>query len=247
MRTFPIVTGNSRQSAVWPASHITFDDLYERLRTPLRTSETVAQYQKMSKGERDEAKDKGGFMAGVLRGTRRRKTEVLSRSMITLDGDKLTPSFLEEYGFLYQYSSIVYTTHSHTPDAPRARIIIPLSRDVSVEETNAISRLSAAEWGIEMFDPCSYEVNQLMYWPTCPDDGEYICERFDGELLDPDEFLAGYPDWRDASKLPQAPSEKRKLDNQQKKQEDPLTKNGVVGLFCRTYSITSAIETFLCI
>lgn len=245
MRTFPIVTGNSRQSAVWPASRITFDDLYERLRTPLRTSETVEQYQKMTKGERDEAKDKGGFMAGILKGTRRRKTEVVSRSMITLDGDKLTKTFLEEYGFLYQYASIVYTTHSHTPDAPRARIVIPLTRDVSVEEANAISRLSAAEWGIEMFDPCSYEVNQLMYWPTCPDDGEYICERYDGELLDPDEFLAGYPDWKDASKLPQAPSEKRKLDNQQKKQEDPLTKNGVVGLFCRTYSITSAIETFL--
>jgi len=241
MRKFTICTGNSRQAAVWPASTITFEELFERLKTPIRTSETAEQYHKMKKGEKDEAKDKGGFMAGTLKGTRRKKNEVVSRSMVILDADKLTVTFLEEYDLLHRYKSIIYTTHSHTPEKPRARIILPLSRDVTVEECNAISRYSAEEWGMEIFDPCSFEVNQLMYWPTCPSDGEYICREYDGELLDPDEFLAQYPDWKDPTKLPQAEGEKKQFENQKKKQEDPLGKEGIVGAYCRAHSMSDVM------
>ena len=60
----------------------------------------------------------------------------------------------------------------------------------------------AAELGIDMFDECSFIPNQLMYWPTCPSNGEYICKFFDGELLDPDAILAAHPDWQDCSLLP---------------------------------------------
>jgi hypothetical protein len=60
----------------------------------------------------------------------------------------------------------------------------------------------AAELGIDMFDECSFIPNQLMYWPTCPSNGEYICEFFDGELLDPDKILAAHPNWQDCSLLP---------------------------------------------
>ena len=47
----------------------------------------------MTKAEKDQIKDKGGFLAGQLKGTKRKKTEVISRSMITLDCDKVKNRF----------------------------------------------------------------------------------------------------------------------------------------------------------
>ena len=38
----------------------------------------------------------------------------------------------------------------------------------------------ADQWGIEQFDVCSYKVNQLMYWPTTPADGEFVCRITEG-------------------------------------------------------------------
>jgi hypothetical protein len=116
---------------------------------------------------------------------------------------------------------------------------------VSADEFVAISRYMAAELGIDMFDECSFIPNQLMYWPTCPSNGEYICKFFDGNLLDPDTILAAHPNWQDCSLLPTTSRESKVSKPSQKPQEDPLVKSGVVGAFCRAYSITAAIDKFL--
>ena len=245
MRKYTICTGNSRLSDTWPASEVSFDELCERLKTPLRTSETTAQYKKMPKAERDAAKDKGGFVMGRLKGTRRKKEEVASRSGITLDGDKLKPDFIEWYRENHQYKSILYTTHSHTPEQPRGRIIIPTTRDMKPEEANAIARYLAAWIGINQIDPCSFKINQMMYWPTCSSDGEYICEVYDGEELDPDVFLSDYPNWRDVTTLPRTPGEKKVIEGVSEKQKDPLAKSGVVGAVCRAYTIQEIIDRYL--
>jgi len=245
MRKLPFCLGSSRQAATWHPALMTLDELWDRLVTPIRTPETTAQYHKLKKAEKDAIKDKGGFLAGTLKGSRRRKTEVVSRSMITLDCDKLSISFFDEYEFLNRYLSIVYTTHTHLPESPRARILIPLTRDVTPEEYNAIARYLADETGMEMIDPCSFEVNQLMYWPTASVDGEYICRRYEGDWLDPDAFLSEHPNWKDCAALPTAPAEKAAVEKQRKKQEDPLTKEGSIGLFCRAYTAQRGMRTFL--
>ena len=41
--------------------------LVERNRTPVRTAETVLEYMKMTKEERVEAKDVGGYLGGWLK------------------------------------------------------------------------------------------------------------------------------------------------------------------------------------
>lgn len=245
MRKLSFCFGNSRQAAAWYPTQMGLDELWDRLVTPIRTPETTEQYHKMKKGEKDAIKDKGGFLAGTLKGTRRKKSDVVSRSMITLDCDKLNPAFFEEYEFLGSYLSIVYTTHTHLPEAPRARVLIPLARDAAPEEYNAIARYLADEIGMEMVDPCSFEINQLMYWPTSSSDGEYICRRYEGDWLDPDAFLSAHPGWRDCASLPAAPSEKETLERQRGKQEDPLGKDGIVGTFCRAYTIQEAMRAFL--
>jgi putative DNA primase/helicase len=197
------------------------------------------------KPKRDEIKDKGGFVGGHLRDNLRKVGNVACRSMWTPDLDNATPDFVAALEAKLAFKCAVYSTHSHTPEAPRLRIVAPFSRDVSADEFVAISRYMAANIGIDMFDECSFIPNQLMYWPTCPTNGEYLCEFFDGELLDPDAILEAHPNWRDCSLLPTTSRESRVSKPSQQKQEDPLAKTGVVGAFCRAYSITAVIDTFL--
>ena len=245
MRELKIAYGSSCFAKVWSNKTITFDALCERLKNTIRTPETVEEYPKLSKTERDRAKDKGGMVGGWLKQGRRKAANVECRSMLTHDIDSADPDFLERYRMLNQYASCLYSTHSHTPEAPRYRIITPLTRDVSPEEYLALTRLLAKEWGIDCVDSCSYRAHQLMYWPTTPSNGEYVFERFDGAWLNPDAFLSAHPGWRDVSLLPTSSRESTLIDRQRKQQADPLAKPGIVGAFCRTYSIEEAIDTFL--
>jgi len=245
MRELKIALGNSRQAKFWSNKTMPFEDICERLKTPIRTTETVEEYAKLPKPKRDEIKDKGGFVGGHLRDNLRKVGNVACRSMWTPDLDNATPDFVAALEAKLAFKCAVYSTHSHTPEAPRLRIVAPFSRDVSADEFVAISRYMAANIGIDMFDECSFIPNQLMYWPTCPTNGEYLCEFFDGELLDPDAILEAHPNWRDCSLLPTTSRESRVSKPSQQKQEDPLAKTGVVGAFCRAYSITAVIDTFL--
>lgn len=245
MQDFNIAYGNSVSAKHWSNKKITWDGLKEKLKTTTRTTDTVAEYKKMKRADKDAAKDRGGFVAGQLKGGLRKKENVVSRSMLTMDADQLNPGFIESYPALTDLKTIIYTTHGHTPEAPRARFIIPFTRDVTPDEYEAIARYFADEWGIDQFDECSYHINQLMFWPTTPADGEYIFKDVDGEALDPDAFLASWPNWRDCSLLPTSSRESRVWKSEGKKQEDPLTKKGIVGAFCRAYSIHDVIEKFL--
>jgi len=247
MRDLSYAIGNSCYAKKWSNKTITFDGICKRLKNTIRTAETVEEYPKLPKTERDRIKDKGGFVGGVLKDGRRKRGNVVSRSMLTHDTDHADVDFLDIYGIECRYVSCIYSTHGHTPEAPRLRIITPLTRDVTPEEYVALTRYLAAEWGIEQFDGCSYRPHQLMYWPSTPANGEYIFRDFvDGcEWLDPDEYLAKYPGWRDFSQLPTASKESAAINREMKRQADPLEKTGVVGAFCRSYDVAEAIEQFL--
>lgn len=143
MRELNIAYGNNRQAKRWVNKTIRFDDLKERLRVPIRTTESAEEYAKMSRAQRDTAKDHGGFVAGVLKGGRRKVDTVESRSMVALDGDRIDAAFLEGYETLCPYTSALYTTHSSTEENPRVRLVFPLTRDVTPEEFVAVSRYLA--------------------------------------------------------------------------------------------------------
>ena len=168
MRELNIAYGNNRQAKRWVNKTIRFDNLKERLKVTIRTTESAEEYAKMSRAQRDAAKDHGGFVAGVLKGGRRKVDTVESRSMVALDGDRIDAAFLDSYESLCPYASALYTTHSSTEENPRVRLVFPLTRDVTPEEFVAVSRYLAQMLGIDYFDECSYQPNQLMYWPsTC--------------------------------------------------------------------------------
>lgn len=245
-RELSISIGNNRFTKKWNYRAISFDELKERLKSPVRTSETVAEYAKMTKLERDATKDHGGFVCGTLKDGIRKISAVESRSILSFDGDYISPEFLESFEDTFPYGAVLYSTHSSTPEAPRVRILCPLTSDVTPEEFVAVSRFVAESIGIEYFDECSYRTNQLMYWPSVPYDGVYVYKEVDKPWLDPDEVLSSHPEWTDPENLPVSSREKKTFNREHKKVKDPLTKEGTVGLFNRAYyPVTLALEEFL--
>lgn len=245
MRELKISYGRSANALKWSNGTIAWEALCEKLKTTVRTAETMEQYRNMSRQEREAVKDIGGFVGGHLKNSRRRVENVESRSLLTLDADSAGKDFLDRFLQKCGYAAAIYTTHGHTPEAPRYRIVMPFAQDITPDCYAAVARLYAAQWGIDQFDVCSYRVNQLMYWPSTPSDAEYICRIIDGEFMDAMQFLSAYPDWRDCSKLPIASKEKPPRDVGGRKQEDPLAKEGTVGAFCRTYTIHDVITKYL--
>lgn len=247
-RPLSIATGRSRMETKWKNRQMAYSELIERLQTPTRTPETAAEYRKMSKTDRDNVKDVGGFVGGSLKQGRRKAENLSSRSMITLDLDDVSTSLEDLWDGLtitQDYEVLLYTTHSHTARRPRVRLVIPLSRNALPDEYQAVARRVAEEIGMEMFDDTTYEPSRLMYWPSASEDGEYIFKRQKGDWLDVEYYLDTYLDWRDTSFWPTSSRQEVRLLHDMKKQEDPLAKGGIIGAFCRTYSISRAIDKLL--
>ena len=240
-----IAVGNSRMDKKWKNRDISWEDLCQRVSSTIRTTETVEEYRKLKKGAQDNIKDVGGFVGGQLREGRRKNGMVLCRSMLTLDMDYGEPGIWDEIDLLHDFRCCVYSTHKHTPEHPRLRIIIPLARDITENEYPAVARMVAKEIGIDLFDDTTYEACRLMYWPSTSANGEFFYKTKDGPLLDPDAYLAKYADWHDASTWPVSSRQSEAVRRSITQQADPLEKPGIVGAFCRAYTIEEAIETFL--
>lgn len=246
MRSLPIAYGGNRHAKTWTNKTITFGELKECLKVTIRTPESAEEYARFLKAQKDTVKDHGGFVAGVLQGGRRKIDAVQSRSMVALDGDRIDAAFLENYEVNAYYTSALYTTHSHSPENPRVRIIYPLTRDVTPDEFVAVARYLADMLGIDYFDECSYLPNQLMYWPSTPSNGEFVYKETNSGWLDPDDFLGAHPEWKDPAQLPTSSRESKANTVHFQKVQDPLEKEGVVGLFNRTYfPINLALDEFL--
>ena len=240
-----IAVGNSRMDKKWKNRDISWEDLCQRVSSTIRTTETVEEYRKLKKGAQDNIKDVGGFVGGQLREGRRKNGMVLCRSMLTLDMDYGEPGIWDEIDLLHDFRCCVYSTHKHTPEHPRLRMIIPLARDITENEYPAVARMVAEEIGIDLFDDTTYEACRLMYWPSTSANGEFFYQTKEGSLLDPDAYLAKYADWHDASTWPVSSRQSEAVRRSITQQADPLGKPGIVGAFCRAYSIEEAIETFL--
>ena len=240
-----VSTGNSRMEKVWNGQEMELDTFRERISVTYTTSETVEQYRKMPKAKQDSIKDVGGFVLGRLRDGRRKKDSVISRSGLTLDMDYATPDIVEQLEMLFPFYCLIYSTHKSTPEKPRLRLIVPLTREVTGDEYMAVARKVAEDIGIELFDDTTYEPSRLMYWPSTSCDGVFLFREIKGEFLDPDNVLARYTDWHNTAEWPVSKRQEKVVAREVKRQADPLTKSGLVGAFCRTYSVQDAIEKFL--
>lgn len=247
-RKLMISTAGSRKAIHWPKSELLWSEFTDRLRVPVRSTETMEEYLALPKSRQAELKDVGGFVGGTFENDRRKSAYVQGRDLLTLDLDNIPAGQADDV--LKRVAGLgcaaaVYSTRKHAGYAPRLRVIIPLDRTATADEYEPAARKSAALIGMELCDPTTFDPCRLMYWPSCCSDGEFICEVYDHPFCSLDGLLGMYKDWRDVTEWPQVPGSDAIQRRRLARQEDPTSKKGLVGAFCRTYSITAAMETFI--
>lgn len=237
--------------------------LHRAFETPsVDASITYAQYMKL--GETKEGKQRqadkkaaaGFIIAGKFKDGRRKITHQIGRSAIQIDIDHATPAqaefILVGFAELNEWGYLWHTTRAHCAQKPRIRILVPLKRMVNGDEANALTRLLALTLAddpaeaIEIPDLVSFRYNQIMYLPSISKGHDYDHGYNDAPVLDPDEFLAARPGWDDLTKLPRQEEEKTaEVSTGKTRMEDPTEKEGLIGAFCRAYTVEEAIEEFL--
>ena len=247
-RELHISTAGSRKSTLWTQETILWSDFVTRLSTPVRSEESFRTYLSLPKARQDELKDVGGFIGGALRGGRRKAANVISRDIIALDLDAIPAGGTEDVlkridGLGCAYA--VYSTRKHEPEKPRLRVLLPTDRSVTAEEYEPIARALSAQIGIQYCDPTTFEASRLMYYPSVCSDGQYIFTFGDKPPVSADGILDMYKDWHNWREWPQVPGHEDQQKTYASKQTDPATKNGVVGAFCRTYSVYDVMAKFL--
>lgn len=242
---FVIATGQGRKSKLWKNTKMSWEDLIERLKTTTRTSETQGEYANMPKSQQDDIKDVGGFVGGKVKNGKRQSGSIENRILLTLDADFADNDFCDNISMFYDFTYCIYSTHKHSAEKPRFRLVILMSRPCTPDEYEAVARMVAYDIGIDMFDDTTYQPHRLMYWPSTSIDGEYVFEHEENKPLDVDKVLERYEDWHDVSSWYVSSRTTKALNRQVKKQEDPTLKKGVIGAFCRTYDIHSCIEKYL--
>ena len=243
--TIDLATAHSRVSKKWRNRRWQWSELLQRCSETKRTSETAAEYTRMSREEQSNIKDVGGFVGGYLSGGIRKNTNVIYRSVATLDIDYGTLNVWDDFAMAFNFAAMLYSTHKHSDKTPRYRLVFPLSRQVSPSEYEPLCRKIAAELGIGLFDDTTYELPRLFYWPSTSKDADYVFEYQDGPACDVDAVLSQYVDYRDVSAWPISSKEGDVIAHEMKKAGDPLEKPGVIGAFCRAYTIEDVIEKFL--
>lgn len=245
-RELKFAHATTRLAKTWTNEYTTWPHFLTRLQHPYTGAETHTEFANLPKTRQGEIKDAhGGFVGGHLDHGQRKKNSVHSRSLITLDLDTPPVDLIDKLPDLLPCEWFCYSTHSHTPENPRLRVVIPLTRDVTTDEYTAVARRIGADVGIDYFDDTTYEAHRLMYWPSHPADITPVAIHNQGEWLNPDKQLQRFDNWHDMSTWPTSSRQTSVVRETAEKQADSLTKPGLVGAFCRTYTIHQAIEVFL--
>jgi hypothetical protein len=168
----------------------------------------------------------------------------VARHAITYDFDHVT---IDTWGDVMNawanLAFAMYTTYSHTPDRPRFRVVMPLSRPAGFDEFQAVARRVALDVGIDLVAAESFVPCQIMYSPARPLGGMFTSHVHAGDLLDVDSVLAEYADWTDNRSWPRRRDADRP-SNFDAERVDPRDKPGLIGTFNRAFTISQAIERF---
>lgn len=243
-----ITIGGSRKETNWKPQRIMWQEFVERLRTPVESEETQEEYKRLTKAQQDDLKDVGGFVGGLLNGSRRKSGSVKSRCLITLDMDSIpaggTEDVLKRVNGL-ECAFVVYSTRKHEGAAPRLRVILPTDRELVPDEYEPIARKIASLIGISQCDPTTFQCERFMYWPSCCRGAEYVFQCGDKPFLSADGVLSMYQDWRDSREWAEVPGIEKQIERNLKRQQDPTEKTGIIGAFCRVYDIPAVIGKYL--
>lgn len=169
----------------------------------------------------------------------------VARHAITFDFDHVeTDTWDHVLQTWHSTAFAIYTTYSHTEEKPRFRVVMPLSRPAGYDEFQAVARKVAEQVGIELIARESFVPAQMMYAPLRKsEDSPHRAMILPGEFLDVDAVLASYEDWTDVSSWPKR-QEADGVHLASETQTPPTEKPGLIGLWCRTFDVPTAIVRF---
>lgn len=206
-----IATAPRRDSRHWEQSTVSWNEIITWMLDPAETKES------------------GNYILGTLRETERShggqrctalhrsRQAVVSRDALMLDVDYPEDDFLQHAESL-SVSMLIHTTFSSTPERPRYRVIIPLSRPVSPFEYESAATQVMEQLGAGNFDLGSAQPERYMFRPAGEHFDFWVIQ---GPVMEPPALS---PDTAATRGL--LPQSKR----------DPLDLPGVVGAFNRTYT-----------
>ena len=188
------------------------------------------------------SKDGPNYIAGRLLdyGQSRGKGNVIDRCAVVLDCDDASMAGIEALcegvrglGVL----SVVHSTYSSTPDAPRVRVVIPLATPVVPGDYVSLCKALMGHLSMVTWDESCAQAERAMYMPAKPEGGEYWAVRADGPLMDGVEWLKTHAP---AVKGRKSKGNVAKRDKRRRPQNDA----GIQGAFNRVYTIEDAIESY---
>ena len=144
-----LAIGKNRKETSWKNKEMEWSELVKKLSETHRTAETYSEYIASKKDRQDEIKDVGGFVGGYINNGRRKPENVSHRQLITLDIDFAHVNIWDDFSLLFGNAAVLYSTHKHSSDSPRLRLILPLDRPVLSVDYIASSRKIAGTLGID--------------------------------------------------------------------------------------------------
>ena len=249
MRDITLSVFTSRKQLTAERVTLSWGDFADELREPMEGSQTLDEFLKLNKEAQVDAKDAGGYVGGTFTGNRRKRENLEGRDILTFDLDNLnsTQDLIKVLNKLQDIDVMccVHSTRKHTHDNPRIRVVMLLDRTVTGEEYEAIARIIAGDIGMDFLDPTTFQPARLMFFPSICSGSKYLFEELGSKPLDTAKTLKSVPNWKDYSNIPQHPNEVKKSQIRANKQQDPTTKDGLIGAFCRAYSIHDVIDELI--
>lgn len=246
LQKYSIQTAATAKTKKWKRETLTWNEIVDRLRTPIITPERYCDFMRMDKETQGAIKDRGAFVGGEFSGSARTKASLLFRSILSLDVDFGKSDFADTFAAATDFGFVIHGTHKHSASSPRYRVVAPLSRTVDADEYEAVARKIAELTDITIYDKTTFQPERCMFYPTISSDVEYYFHETFGNPVDVDAYLAMYTDWRDVSQWANHPDEiKIEVGSRSKTKEQATLKNNIIGEFCRAYTISAVISKYL--
>lgn len=228
-RMLALATAPRKDSRHWEQSETSWEDVCGWAAQPQRQREC------------------GGYLLGELQetvvvhpgssdecfGRHRNKAAVVWRDVLALDADHALASLPDAVEMMFG-AALVHTTFSHRPEAPRYRLLFPLSRRVTPAEYAHLARVVMHQLGEEQFDRTCDQAERFMFRPATADPGSYFHRAQSGAWLNVDAMLSLYDPGKHGT-----PTQYEAVEKQ-----DPCEVPGIVGAFNRAYDIDDAISAF---
>ncbi len=121
------------------------------------------------KGKHCKSKQGKSWSPATFAGDRRGNANAEELCALVFDLDDLTPGWesSEWFARVGSYRAVVHSSHSHTPEAPRLRIVLPLEHPYPAKQWRKAWLTAALDLGVQADESCK-DTARLYFLPTCP-------------------------------------------------------------------------------